>query len=348
MILIGLFAVEARATCEGPLTFATLLAKSTLVNARGKVPLRSVETFWAEAWPVLTAAAAARGISVADYYQDHAELLLVNYGEFRSPATIEGYRKSLDGARSAIRKIEAFPPEKKLKAAHWQLIRFAHDGVYLLARHASMLEPTRLQFPSFDPFADLTRAQAMALVDSIELSTLDSVIAVHQTARETEARKHRPPNAALPEAIAEEDTSMLELPAATEEEAATAGDEFDLRTWLQSKRTLEANRSYHVFNGFNQKLALILRPEFMKDYALEPDVAHRLIRSIITGRGRTGLKVLFSRGPKIIELRHELHGHKRIFGCLDGRTIHLRTLISIKDNGGTYSRRIPSDFCRDI
>jgi hypothetical protein len=40
-----------------------------------------------------------------------------------------------------------------------------------------------------------------------------------------------------------------------------------------------------------------------------------------------------------------LHGHKRIFGCLEGRAVHLRYLVDIKDDGATYSRRVPRDLC---
>jgi hypothetical protein len=116
---------------------------------------------------------------------------------------------------------------------------------------------------------------------------------------------------------------------------------------VRERLPLKAHHPYSYLNSRNEQYTVTLSDDITALLKTDQkDVIYKMLRSLLTGQsGASGLKALFDIGPKIVEVKAIFNGHKRLLGCIEGRSITLVELIDIKDNRSTYSRRIGGGYC---
>ena len=122
----------------------------------------------------------------------------------------------------------------------------------------------------------------------------------------------------------------------------------DLMMQMIEGLPLMSSRSYRGQTAFGVILSIRLSAEIVEAYeSADRDVVFSLLRSIYFGRGESSgiVPILGPGGQHVIELKSYNHGHKRIFGCLEGSKLVLKKFLAIKDTSASYRNHIPENFC---
>jgi len=292
-------------------------------------------SFWQQGWPYLEKQALEHGTTPAKMIEEYLTLqdLIYTEGRLYDENTSAKLQMLREQTITRINILQSFANAGNLKPEHWEQVHQVMSALFSLAQLAYELERTWTPVPSLDPRAPLTPAQLDQIFTSLENSTLD-----HAAALASQYRDH-----VLPE------TDPIELIAETEPATNTpVNPESNLARVLENGGALSDEIEYVALTAKNVELHVKLSRELIKDaHTSEANVLRTLLRSIFTGRGDRGVKLLTDIGPRIIELKARINGHKRILGCLEGRELLLKILRDMPETRAGYSRVIPQNFCKD-
>lgn len=298
-----------------------------------------VKKFWREGWPAVKEMARENETSAFDIIEEYFIQwdLLMPYAD-STARKLAHRQQEIVGILAAFRAMENVAIDQKLKSQHWQYIKEIFRGFKSLAQFASLMERTFRTEPSFDPFAAIDRAQIQHILDALENVSLDHLSEMGQRLR---GEEEKPTEAA---AIS---TSSPPLPIQIDEPVADQPVERRLAEVLKRDLPLRADVVYSATNAFNNEMDVLLEPGLLKGLKNgESEIVRRLLRGILLGKGfKSGIKKLAEVGKGIVELKAVMHGHKRIFGCMEGRRLTLKFLMDVRESRGSYAKRIPANLC---
>lgn len=337
-----------------------------------------LKSFRNHGWKELSRIAQENDTSVAEiltfYYEKKifiTEAMIVHSPKLAN--TLEDLKGNLFHLKRSAEILDQLNPEDKLKKRHWDAL----DRVYrMLVELGEFYFAFDLKDKSLTDYATINflshfsaskiRLLFEVLEDISEDDILDIVIDVDSRIKERKAEIRRrldepvkpvlplnlPAQPSLPTVapatnfpFAQPVQVPFQKPVMTFNTPSVALDS-DLNLVLKAKMPLEANKPYTATTTRNQKLTVYIEKKIIEDdRGSENHVVRRLLKGIVNGNGKSGIKLLSDTGPHIIELKAVLHGHKRIIGCLEGNKLTLKFLIDIKDNKATYQRRIDSRLC---
>lgn len=366
----------AHATCEPDLTglaqsptFEQLFKQIFEAQARQSkngivyilISEDTLKKFWRETWPEITRLAGEQDTSVEALVVEYWSMIDLIAEEMDLNKQQVAHIRALSASvPQACRELSEIAPGSKMKPRNWSNVKVLYDALISLGHLAFYLESNWRERPSFNPLDPISAQVVRRIFESIEKSGLEQAALLAQTIRGQTTPvladvggEESPAGEEVPPSLRNVGPSDHDFGAQVLEPADRPGistGESRLALVLSHNIPLRADFPYEAVTLFGRKLMVTLSPKLVGEYQRgEAAVIQRLLRGILTGRGdKLGIKTLFEIGPGIVELKAIMNGHKRIFGCLDGTRLVLKTLINIKDDGGTYSRRIPHDFCADM
>jgi hypothetical protein len=123
----------------------------------------------------------------------------------------------------------------------------------------------------------------------------------------------------------------------------------ELSNFLEPDGELIDHQVYKFRNADHEDYLIHFSHEVVKDShkGQERNIKKLLSTLYLTNNGKSGIKYLH--GMKdVIEIKAHMRGHKRLIGCIKGRTIEIKRFYEdIPASGNAYSRLIPSNLCAD-
>ena len=319
---------------------------------------KKIAIFQTQGWPRLRRAAYENGQSVADLLEEALILVELQMSQVSAAAEVKFFESETRSARISFDSLERLPPGAPIKTKsqrkhlysainlldRFQYWIFEHDRAYSLR-------------PPFNPLGALTADRIEVILDQLETITLDEVMAQASYDKRIWSRSSsspppvRAPDAEptrLPVSVEEVQTQAdIEPNAVPQTNPIPGGEMPPLNRLVHDKAHPEEDITYEGIDRRGRRVSAQFSGALVKQFkAEEASTVDRLIRAILIADGeKSGVKFLPELGVGVVEVRTYINGHKRIFGCLVGRHLHLKLLMTIKDNVGHYSRRVPRNLC---
>jgi hypothetical protein len=332
MLAAGLAAgASAAGDCSGALELPALTATEFArleANDPPEFTTKSIEIFAKEGLPELNRIATENEMTIGQLIDDmfaSFELIM----ERIDGGTDRNLKTQMRNLRSNFDGIEKLIGRSKLKANHYlrlqtSMLVLQMSGIFIAHDQLRHQSTTRV-----NPFGKFDRPYIFHLLSSAEDGFLDRIIG--EIDRETRF---------------EEEAARANKAKRAAAEVVPSSDETNLALVLKDDLPLETDRVYRAESSAGVHLNVRIESALVKqsETGHRPAV-RRLLKGIMVGKSHAGVKLLTALGPKIVEVKAILHGHKRILGCLDGRDLRLLRMIDIKDEPASYYRRIPRDLC---
>lgn len=321
---------------------ADLHQKLKMVTAP-KPPLQlsdeKIKEFWQTGFTFLKGLAASHSTTLKDLlggYFAMYELVMNEVDSTRGAQLSEAHTRFLQ----SLEKLENSPVSVKKFGPYRDDILILLEGLQHLAsglgvfdalagRKELRVDPQTVHDPKVIRF----------MFEAFEMHTLDSVVANYDRAQD-EIRRAQYEDW-MSGKFGDVDDFFTKDESDFEENFAAA---------VREKLPIKAGHSYKVTNARNEEMTVVIAKEvtdLMLVHGSERDVIYRLLGYIMTGRGDTsGVKTLFTIGPRIVEVKGVFHGHKRLIGCLEGRTLYIRQFMELPVTGVQYRHYLSSDYCQ--
>lgn len=320
--LIAALPLQTRASCNDllapALSFLTidrqiderygLISATRVPNGQlgVRVKKENVIQFLRDGWPTLKQLAEEDDTTVTEMLSDYFTMIEFLVQETIDPKTLGGSIKAATALnRHAVNDLENAHLEKKVNAAR-TLVAFW--GMSVMAYE---MEKGRRLTPSFNPLDPIDSEFVERVLMSLEESTLDHLVAL------IDGMRAKPVDLSV---VLQPWEYKPFVRAVDPSPAPPAKPVRQLAIVLKENLELEAEVPYIAPNILGRTYTVTLSPAVIKDFKNgDRGVIQRLLRGVLTGNGhKSGIKTLFDLGPKIVEVKGVLNGHKRLFGCLDG------------------------------
>lgn len=246
----------------------------------------------------------------------------------------------------AFIRLGKFDITRRPKAKDWSALEITAIRIRLLAKSVVMAQRHFTRRPTFDPFGTMDAEWMQQFLDALQILTLEDA----QDMVDILVGARRALDAA---AVARSDTI---------DPGPTASTQFSTSPELGEKETslnvlLKAERvafdpevSYWARVAQGETYVVTLSDKLVAELSGPHErQGMRLLRSLVAQQSaKSGVKKLFTLGPKIIELKAVMRGHWRILGCLDGLHLRLLSLVDLPASGAAYAKRVPADLCRAL
>jgi hypothetical protein len=317
-----------------------------------------IEEFWQRTWPELQAKARAENMSVAEMLEEPLLLAKLYTSELLSPKEQRQIAILQNGLIKDLQALEKMSPGGKIKAKHWERIPRVMAGLYSIIQLAFEIERVSLPEPTFNPVDKLSVNLIMHVLQSMDDSVMDAMALSVEEMRRIEQAKTASKNSPspLPSPDSDEASSLtMELPVTELGSASMTAMEMgieertnQLLVVLKERFPLSASIAYSAKNPKGDEFTIEISPGIVaEDSGPESHNIRRLLKSILHGTGgKSGIKLLSSIGPHIVELKAYISGHKRLIGCLEGRKLRLLKYGSMPDSLAGYVREIPANLCQ--
>lgn len=316
---------------------------------------KRVERFWQVTWPALMNFAQENDMTVEEMFRE--PMLLVQIYTSQLGSGTEQNRLVevvMGGLLKDMAALQNMKVGGKLKATHWERVPRVMAGLHSLMELAFQIEKIHLDEPTFDPIAELEFNNILRVLDSLDDSILDAMsLTVEEQIREWNY-EHRRENIKSSPAVnlvseSSADASVtISAPAVKPVGQETISPSNELKIALKQDIPLSSATVYLAVGAKGEKFTVHISQDIVEDdRGNERYTLRKLLKSIIHGAGGSvGIKTLFDIGPNIIELKARVEGHKRVIGCLDGRTLYLKSYGPMPTSRAGYARSIPADLCR--
>lgn len=317
-----------------------------------------IEEFWLRTWPELQTKARAEEMSVAEMLEEPLLLAKLYTSELLPPKKQQQIAILQNGWIKDIQALEKMKPGGKLKANHWERIPRIMAGLYSIIQLAFEIERVSLPEPTFDPVEKLSVNLIMHVLESMDDSVMDAMALSVEEIRRLEQAKtaSKDSPAPVPPLGTDAEPSLtMELPLPELSLAPMTAREIEIEEQtnqllvvLKERSPLSASIAYSAKNPKGDEFTIEISPGIVaEDSGPESHNIRRLLKSILHGTGgRSGIKLLSSIGPNIVELKAYISGHKRLIGCLEGRKLRLLKYGSMPDSLAGYVREIPANLCQ--
>lgn len=368
----------AKRVCEGHLgqdkvAFALIHAKVARLTGspnRTARPINvsevSVKQFWTKGWPEIRRLAAANGMTAVEFVRYYAYTIF-EIEDSLFATHLVGLKSHCTEGVLAVRKLEKWDVNAKLRKEDWRIVRFIYDFLVGLAVAAIRLEEISGESkPSFDPLHPLSSAdQVRSIFESLDASTLDRgdrIVYSILNAREKGNRQNmsvddpygrryspeefQPSAPESTDKIAQTEATPVVLPELLPDLGVEA---LDLADAMRADRGLSEEHKY-IVRPVSRHIPPELEVRVSRRLARQSDkhwvAIKKLLSSIHLGDGGiSGVKKLFDTAPDLIELKVIMHSHKRVLGCLKGNMLYLKELVELPEDRASYFKRILKDYC---
>jgi hypothetical protein len=348
---------RGRATepCESSLDLP-ILTREEFYRLRALDPphfsLKFERVFVNEALPELWRLATENDITIARLLEDLLATLTL-YFEMNSVKSPRERKIEMHNIRASLENVERLIGRTKFKVNHHQKLAAIMSVLQVAGAVLGRSQITHDGVTRINPWGPFTRDYVTNLLIAADEGLLDRALADQEAKtvrfarqrREFDERRARARLEATPTISSE----AIETPVASSEPdlgEPPPTDERNLAMVLKLELPLRTDWTYEAETSQALRLRVQLAPSLLKqEGGGQRAVVRRLLKGVLIGRDHAGVKVLAAVGPRIIEVKAVLHGHKRILGCLDGRELRLLRVIDIKADGSAYAKRIPRDLC---
>ena len=317
---------------------------------------RHFEVFHRQGLPELERLAAENDLTIAQMLEDlqtSLHLILELTGESSEQLDLK-----LINLRSHLNGLERVVRLPKLKANHYARLRSAMGTLVPMSFAVAMAHLDQDGITHINPYAPITATYVRDLLSAADDGVLD-----HALIEMAQLNKRHAEDVAFyksisgrrvavtpPEEVAAEvepEPPGSDVPVEPTPAPLAELDDHDLASLLKSQIPLRPDHVYAAHTSRGVTFDVTLSPLLLKQHDDGDGPAiRRLLRSILIGRRHAGIQILHGRGEGVIEIKAMVHGHKRIFGCLEGRSLRLIRLINIKADSSAYARHLGRNFCR--
>lgn len=349
---------EAEKACDRVIanpTISDLLPRFRVYSDGFEYTPEELKRFWAETWPDLRQMAKDSDISLSqlfDSYFDDMEFVIQAFHEIDHPEKSgKLFEREHRDFKTALALLESRGNNAKLKRNHWAALHVVAEGIFSLMSHLVTFQAKQKgvdQIALVNPFAAITTTQLRNLFDGLDDITddqlLDHTIALSDAYKDLHQRLENGPERPPPSPVATP-TVIPAAPPALPTTELDLTNSADLNAVLRFRLPLTAGKTYDA-RSREREFKVTIDPRIVReDQGGDNDAVRRLLKGIIRNNERNGIKMLTDIGPKIVELKAVMRGHKRIIGCLEGSALTLKYLINIKDSRQAYQARINPNEC---